>query len=388
MDDNDIAIKVSGVGKTFKLPHEKTSSIKSLLINFRKRRTYERQEALKNISFDVKKGEFFGIVGRNGSGKSTLLKLMAGIYTPTKGDIAVQGQITPFIELGVGFSPELTGKENVFLNGSLLGFNRKQMQAMYQEIVDFAELERFMDQKLKNYSSGMQVRLAFSIAIRAKGDILLLDEVLAVGDAAFQQKCYDYFEELKEQKKTVVFVTHDMAAVSRFCSKAVYIKDGKLIKNGSPDEIAEMYKIENLESAEQRQMNSGVAGPKLSDSHSLSATLLEETNKVLKVKFAYKSSNKEPLYIGISVIRDGISIAELTTSHKSPLIGNGQIEFSLDKELFNVGVYQITSILCRLDGRKLLTIGQPVINFSISGKKDIQRGAALKLEDTWEPVKT
>ena len=193
-EENQIAIKVEAVGKTFRLPHEKTSSIKSALISgWRKSRSYEKQHALEDISFEIKKGEFFGIVGRNGSGKSTLLKLLAGIYSPSKGSIQINGTLTPFIELGVGFNPELTGRENVFLNGALLGFNRKRMQTMYSDIVKFAELERFMDQKLKNYSSGMQVRLAFSIAIRAESDILLIDEVLAVGDSAFQQKCYNYF---------------------------------------------------------------------------------------------------------------------------------------------------------------------------------------------------
>ena len=184
---DEIAIKVENISKTFKLPHEKTNSIKGAFVNFyRRNRTYEKQEVLKDISFEVKEGEFFGIVGRNGSGKSTLLKMLAGIYSPSKGSITINGKLTPFIELGVGFSPELTGRENVYLNGSLLGFNRQEMDEMYDEIVEFAELEKFMDQKLKNYSSGMQVRLAFSIAIRVKSDILVLDEVLAVGDEAFQ----------------------------------------------------------------------------------------------------------------------------------------------------------------------------------------------------------
>src|SRR5580704_6284324 len=228
--DSDFAIKVEHVSKTFKLPHEKASSLKGALIDFtRHKKGYENQRVLQDISFEIKKGEFFGIVGRNGSGKSTLLKLLAGIYIPNKGNIHINGRLTPFIELGVGFNPELTGRENVFLNGALLGFNRREIKAMYNDIVDFAELEKFMDQKLKNYSSGMQVRLAFSVAIRANTDILLLDEVLAVGDAAFQQKCYDYFEDLKRQKKTVVFVSHDMSAVTRFCNKAIYIKDGELI---------------------------------------------------------------------------------------------------------------------------------------------------------------
>src|SRR6185312_1957927 len=167
----------------------------------------------------------------------------AGIYPPTSGSIHVNGKLTPFIELGVGFNPELTGRENVYLNGALLGFNRREMEGMYKDIVSFAELGKFMDQKLKNYSSGMQVRLAFSIAIRAKSDILLIDEVLAVGDASFQQKCFDYFYKLKQDKRTVVFVSHDMGAVERFCDRAVLIEDGKLIAEGDKQEVIKHYKL-------------------------------------------------------------------------------------------------------------------------------------------------
>jgi ABC-2 type transport system ATP-binding protein len=239
---DDIAISVQDLNKTFKLPHEKNSSIKGALINLRKhKKGYEKQHVLKNISFDIKKGEFFGIVGRNGSGKSTLLKLLAGIYAPDSGVIQVNGKLTPFIELGVGFNPELTGRENVFLNGALLGFNRKEMLALYDDIVEFAELERFMDQKLKNYSSGMQVRLAFSIAIRAQSDILVLDEVLAVGDAAFQMKCFDYFYELKERKATVVLVSHDRTSLERFCDRGILIDQGEIVESGSMQEIMQRY---------------------------------------------------------------------------------------------------------------------------------------------------
>ncbi len=246
-------IKVDSVSKSFKLPHEKRNSVKSQFINmFRGHRTYEKQQVLNNVSFEIKRGDFFGIVGRNGSGKSTLLKLVAGIYTPDKGAITINGLLTPFIELGVGFNPELTGRENVFLNGALLGFNRAEMEAMYDEIVDFAELHKFMDQKLKNYSSGMQVRLAFSIAIRAKSDTLLIDEVLAVGDLDFQKKCYNYFYDLKNHKQTVVLVTHDMGAVRKFCNKTVLISGGEIKKIGAPDEVAKMYEEINLRAAEGR----------------------------------------------------------------------------------------------------------------------------------------
>jgi ABC-2 type transport system ATP-binding protein len=250
---DQVAISVSNVSKSFKLPHEKQSSVKGVIINaFRKGdRSYEVQQVLEDISFEVQKGEFFGIVGRNGSGKSTMLKLLAGIYTQDAGDIRINGSLTPFIELGVGFNQELTGRENVFLNGSLLGFNRAEMLAMYDEIVQFSELERFMDQKLKNYSSGMQVRLAFSIAIKAQSDVLLIDEVLAVGDAAFQKKCYDYFMKLKRDKKTVILVTHDMSAVRLYCDSAIMIDQGKIVQSGKIEKVAQAYqRLFNNEIAE------------------------------------------------------------------------------------------------------------------------------------------
>jgi ABC-2 type transport system ATP-binding protein len=242
MGDTDAVVIVKDLYKSFKLPNEQASGIKQLIVNFLKhKRGYEAQHVLENISFEVKKGEFFGIVGRNGSGKSTLLKLLAGIYVPDNGLISVSGSLTPFIELGVGFNPELTGRENVFLNGALLGFSKKQIQDMYKDIVDFSELERFMDQKLKNYSSGMQVRLAFSIAIKAESDILLLDEVLAVGDAAFQRKCFDYFMKLKKDKRTVILVTHDMSAVRQYCDRAIMIDQGKIVKEGKVEKVAQAY---------------------------------------------------------------------------------------------------------------------------------------------------
>lgn len=239
---NEDRIVVKDVSKSFKLPHEKHDSLKKVFVNvFRKRRGFEKQQVLEDISFKVKSGEFFGIVGRNGSGKSTLLKLLAGIYSPERGSLNINGRLTPFIELGVGFNPELTGRENVYLNGALLGFDRKEVGKMYDEIVEFAELERFMDQKLKNYSSGMQVRLAFSIAIRAESDILLIDEVLAVGDAAFQRKCFDYFMKIKKAKRTLVLVTHDMGAVRRYCDRAIMIDKGKIVEKGSPEKVAQAY---------------------------------------------------------------------------------------------------------------------------------------------------
>lgn len=382
----DVVVSVNHVSKTFRLPHEKSNSIKSLFVSmFNRKRGYENFNALMDVSFDIKQGDFFGIVGRNGSGKSTLLKMLAGIYTPSKGTIDVKGKLVPFIELGVGFNPELTGRENVFLNGALLGFSRKEMAGMYGDIVGFAELERFMDQKLKNYSSGMQVRLAFSIAIRAEADILLLDEVLAVGDAAFQQKCFDYFETLRRDKKTVIFVSHDMSAITRFCNRAVYIEDGELKKSGDSFDIAEVYKLENLEQREKMSEKDGKNSPRQSSLHSLEAEVVEETDNKLSMKFSYISKDNSNLYIAFSILRDGISVAELTTSHKEPLKGSGTIVYDLDKSIFNSGVYQIPSALSRVEDRKLLSISKRTPKFKISGE-DITRGAAMKLKDDWTRV--
>ena len=243
MAEKNIAVKVQNLTKSFRIPLEASTGLKQKLINTLKgRKGYRTFTPLNDISFEIEEGDFFGIVGRNGSGKSTLLKTIAGIYAPNKGGVFVKGTLVPFIELGVGFNPELSGRENVFLNGALLGFSHTEMEAMYDDIVEFAELEDFMEERLKNYSSGMQVRLAFSIAIQAKGDVLLLDEVLAVGDAAFQEKCYAYFEKLKKDKKTVVLVTHDMGAVERFCSKGMLIDKGKIIKSGDSDQVANEYR--------------------------------------------------------------------------------------------------------------------------------------------------
>ena len=249
MTDKQIAVKVDHVSKYFKLPTEATNSLRTALVNrFKGIKGYKEQHVLNDISFEVEKGDFFGILGRNGSGKSTLLKIISEIYVPEKGSVTIDGKLVSFIELGVGFNPELTGRENVYMNGAMLGFSTAEIDAMYDDIVDFAELHEFMNQKLKNYSSGMQVRLAFSVAIKAQGDILILDEVLAVGDEAFQRKCNDYFQERKKSGKTTILVTHDMGAVKKYCNKAVLIENGLVKAIGDPFDVSDQYSFDNLES--------------------------------------------------------------------------------------------------------------------------------------------
>ena len=236
------AIEVRGVSKDFLLPHLRNTTLKSRFVTmFRERRDLEVQHALRDIDFEVRPGEFLGVVGRNGSGKSTLLKILAGIYPPTAGSTVTRGRLVPFIELGVGFNPDLTGRENVYLNGALLGFSRAEVHEMYDDIVSFAELEDSMDQKLKFYSTGMYVRIAFSVATRARADILLIDEVLAVGDEAFRRKCFDHFDALKRRGVTIVFVTHDMDAVRRFCDRGVMIEGSRLTAQGDAETIAAEY---------------------------------------------------------------------------------------------------------------------------------------------------
>ncbi|MEX2195739.1 MAG: ABC transporter ATP-binding protein [Thermoleophilaceae bacterium] len=229
------------MSKTFRLPHERTHTLKERMVNPLRRSSAEEFRALDGVSFEVRSGEFFGIVGRNGSGKSTLLKCMAGIYSVDRGEIAVAGRVSPFIELGVGFNPDLTARDNVVINGVMLGLTPKEARRRFDEVIAFAELEEFVDLKLKNYSSGMHVRLAFAVMAQIEADVLLIDEVLAVGDAAFQQKCFDEFERMRRKGCTILFVTHSMAQVERFCDRALVLERGELVSIGDPAEVATLY---------------------------------------------------------------------------------------------------------------------------------------------------
>jgi len=243
-----VAIEVSGVEKTFRIPTQRVDSLKERLTTF-SQSDYRELHALRDVSFEVERGEFFGIVGRNGSGKSTLLKILASIYAADAGRVRMAGRLAPFIELGVGFNNELTARENVELNGVMMGLTRQDARSRLGAVLEFAELEEFVDLKLKNYSSGMLVRLAFSVMIQSDAEILLIDEVLAVGDASFQQKCADVFYEIRDSDRTVVFVTHDMGAVEQYCHRAMLLHDGRIKAIGDADEVARSYLRLNFEQA-------------------------------------------------------------------------------------------------------------------------------------------
>jgi ABC-type polysaccharide/polyol phosphate transport system ATPase subunit len=236
------AIEVAGVSKSFRLPHEQRTFLKEYFTHPFRRTTYERNDALRDVTFSVEEGEFFGVIGPNGSGKSTLLRILAGIYVPDSGVVRVSGLLSPFIELGVGFNTELSARDNIRMNGTLAGLTRRQLDDRFDDILDFSELERFVDQKLKNYSSGMLVRLAYSIAIQIPFDVLLLDEVLAVGDEEFQEKCFATFERFKEEGKTVVFVSHALELMERFCDRVLLLASGVVQAVGPPNEITALYR--------------------------------------------------------------------------------------------------------------------------------------------------
>ena len=242
-----LAIQVEGLSKAFRIPTHRVDSLKERVVHPFSPPDYRELRALKGVSFEIRQGEFFGIVGRNGSGKSTLLKLLASIYRADAGKIRIAGRLAPFIELGVGFNHDLTARENVVLNGVMMGLTPKEMRQRLDAIIEFAELEDFVDLKLKNYSSGMLVRLAFSVMMQADADVLLIDEVLAVGDTSFQQKCADAFHEMKAKGKTIVLVTHEMQTVEDYCHRAMLISDGLIQQIGDPGEIGREYLRLNFE---------------------------------------------------------------------------------------------------------------------------------------------
>jgi ABC-2 type transport system ATP-binding protein len=242
-----LAIQVEGLHKAFRIPTQRVDSLKERAVHPFRPRDFRELRALNGISFDVRKGEFFGIVGRNGSGKSTLLKLLASIYRSDAGTIRMAGRLAPFIELGVGFNVELTARQNAVLNGVMMGLTPRESRNRLDAVIEFAELDEFVDLKLKNYSSGMLVRLAFSLMLEVDADILLIDEVLAVGDAAFQQKCADAFHSMKAAGKTIVLVTHEMSTVEEYCDRAMLIHEGDIDQIGDPGEVGRRYLELNFE---------------------------------------------------------------------------------------------------------------------------------------------
>ncbi|HCU01674.1 MAG: ABC transporter related protein [Candidatus Moranbacteria bacterium GW2011_GWE1_35_17] len=347
--NNDIAISVKNVSKTFKIPHEKISSLRGAAVSiFSKKRGYEEFKALDDVSFEVKKGEFFGIIGRNGSGKSTLLKILAGIYQTDKGSVEIDGRISPFLELGIGFNPELSGRDNVYLNATVLGLTKKEIDKKFDSIVKFSELERFIDQKLKNYSSGMQVRLAFSVSIHANREILLMDEVLAVGDSNFQSKCLEEFNKYRDAGRTVIIVTHDISVVQRYCDRAMLLRNGKIMKMGKAEDVANAYVYDNMSDEEKRFTDE--ERQKIIDAEknleNLKGKELEDEKRRIKeekIKQAEERKNKVVEIMKVELLdKDGIDKNVFETGESLDIKINFEVYKEIENLNFGIGLHAIS----------------------------------------------
>jgi ABC-2 type transport system ATP-binding protein len=354
-----VAIGADRVWKTFRLPFDRPSTLKQRVLHPRKSRAATQLHALRDVSFEIERGEFFGIIGRNGSGKSTMLKCLAGIYQPDRGTISVSDRVSPFIELGVGFNPELTARDNVIVNAALLGMPRAETLERFPEIIRFAELEQFVDLKLKNYSSGMQVRLGFSAAIQTEADTYLVDEVLAVGDARFQEKCFDVFRQMKRDGRTVVYVTHDLSSVERFCDRALLLERGEVAAIGHPRTVIQNYRQLDLEREQgttdgTRELSrwgdraAEVLETWFEDEAGVSQTVISQGERVaLNVRIAFRHGMENPVF-GVIVRNE----------HDDDVFVTNTLFDGIETGVYSAGdevVYRISFEVSFADGRYMVS---------------------------------
>ncbi len=393
----DTAIKAENITKIFEIPHEKIDTMRSAFVNFFHKNSYEKFYALKDVSLEVKKGEFFGIIGRNGSGKSTLLKILAGIYQADGGQVEVSGRISPFLELGIGFNPELSGRDNIYLNGAVLGLTKKEVADKFNEIVKFSELDKFIDQKLKNYSSGMQVRLAFAVAIHANREILLMDEVLAVGDANFQQKCLEEFSKYKKDRnKSVILVTHDLSVAKKFCDRMLLLESGLAKEIDSPENILNSYM--NLNMGKKVILNKKTQKEKKDLVSIEKVNILNENNEKqssfntgeeikIRVFFEAKKRICRPV-IGIALHNEISQLLagpnSLSSGIKFDFIeGKGFFDITINNNPFFSGIYNLTIAIHDESGEKIYCLIDKGINLNIESTEANQRGS-YKLDINWK----
>jgi lipopolysaccharide transport system ATP-binding protein len=363
-----MAVQVEHLWKTFQIPHERRTTIFENLVGIMRPNRYETLTVLKDVSFKVDVGECVGIIGDNGSGKSTLLKIIANILRPNKGRVKVDGKMTPFLELGVGFQPDLTVKENIGVYATVMGLSRKDILDRTDSVIDFAGLRNFEDTKLKNLSSGMQVRLAFSTAIQTDPDVLLVDEVLAVGDMEFQQKCFDVFNRYRREGVTILFVSHDMGSVRKFCDKTLLLNEGQQTAFGESNRIIDKYIYESISDIRIDEQKTNVIDTKkitkkveIRDVKILDKNMVEKSHFIsgdpVTIRIYYQSHDKvrSPIF-GIALYHQEINCYGTTTDFKgcdTGLIdGRGYVDFTIDKVPFLAGKVEITAAIASSDYKK------------------------------------
>jgi ABC-type polysaccharide/polyol phosphate transport system ATPase subunit len=393
----DLAIEVSDVAKRFRLIHERNSTLKATIFSGFKRTVHEDFWALRGVTFDVPEGQTFGLIGHNGSGKSTLLKCMARIYQPNRGSIVTRGTVSALLELGAGFHPELSGRENVYLNGSILGMSKRDMDRHFDEIVAFAGLEHFIDTPVKNYSSGMYVRLGFSVAITVEPDILLVDEVLAVGDASFQQRCLEKFAELRASGRTVVIVSHSLDTVRHMCDTAAWLDHGSLLKEGDAHEVVTAY-LESVRDDRRAREHAADAQPVTSQTDGSAGWRIDEvhllddsgnpidlvrTGSPVTIRVALDAPAAAPVALVIGIYRtDGVHIAGPV--HRFTTSGSGRhvVDYCVDRFALAGGVYDVSVALVDQRLQRTHTVLRRAIRLDVTPIDDDTRGV-VALDGSW-----
>jgi ABC-2 type transport system ATP-binding protein len=391
----DLAIEVSDVAKRFRLIHERNSTLKATIFSGFKRTVHEEFWALKGVSFDVPEGSTFGLIGHNGSGKSTLLKCMARIYRPTTGAIATTGKVSALLELGAGFHPELSGRENVYLNGSILGLSKRDIDKRFDSIVSFAGLEQFIDTPVKNYSSGMFVRLGFSVAITVEPDILLVDEVLAVGDESFQQRCLEKFADLRASGRTVVIVTHSLDTVRNMCTSAAWLDHGHLLEQGNAHDVVTSYlesvrddRRANEQGEDGRSDGETTAGWQIRDVTLLDAagkpTDLVPSGSSLTLRVTLDAPRDEVVCLAFGIYRtDGVHCAG--QAHRFTANGSAStvVEYAIPRCMLGGGVYDLNVRVLDEHRQRTYSLRRKAARLDVVADGDAEFGGVLALGGDW-----
>ena len=395
MSDRPIAVQADGVWKKFKLVHERNNSIKAALVRGR-RTVSEDFWALRDVSVEVYQGETFGLIGENGSGKSTMLKCLTKILRPDRGGVSVQGKVSALLELGAGFHPELSGRENVFLNGAILGLSQKELRKRFDEIVDFSGIHQFIDEPVKNYSSGMYVRLGFSVAINVDPDVLFVDEVLAVGDEAFQRKCNEKFAELKQAGKTIVLVSHGLQAVQNLCDRVAWFSHGQVMQVGNPREVIESYtgtihSDRQVDEAGHSRWGSGegrITGVAfVAENGDETTTIRSGEPATLRLEYQMDSPIDTPVFgFSISTV-EGFQVTAPSSRDAGcvpeKLHGSGQVDINFDPVVLLPGSYDLTVSLHDYHCMHPYDVRQNVLRFDVDRGPLIENTGVVSLSPKW-----